>query len=157
MDNQYTEVLVGCYGEGGSACIHWLKIHAESGEIERLGERNGIVNPSFLAKHPVKNRVYAVSEVEDGEVVCYELDDENHRLKEEGRLPTHGGPCYAEVSDCGNYLFVSNYSRAGVVVYALDEKEICRKRWNILISPLQIIKTLIYIQSGKFQRLLLLS
>ncbi|MEK4298568.1 beta-propeller fold lactonase family protein [Oceanobacillus sp. FSL W8-0428] len=122
MDNQYTEVLVGCYGEGGSACIHWLKIHAESGEIERLGERNGIVNPSFLAKHPVKNRVYAVSEVEDGEVVCYELDDENHRLKEEGRLPTHGGPCYAEVSDCGNYLFVSNYSRAGVVVYALDEK-----------------------------------
>ncbi|GGP10016.1 lactonase family protein [Oceanobacillus neutriphilus] len=122
MNNQYTEVLVGCYGEKDSACIHWLKIDAESGDIERLGEQEGIINPSFLAKHPMKNRVYAVSEVEDGEVVCYELDGGNRRLKEKGRLPTHGGPCYAEVSTCGNYLFVSNYSRAGVVVYALNEK-----------------------------------
>lgn len=121
MDKQYTEVLVGCYGKEDSACIHWLKIHAESGKIKRLGGQDGIANPSFLVKHPVKNRVYAVSEVENGEVVCYELDDENHCLKEEDRLPTHGGPCYAEVSGCGKYLFVSNYSRAGVVVYALNE------------------------------------
>lgn len=122
MDNQYTEVLVGSYGEEDSACIHWLKIHAESDEVERLGEQDGIINPSFLAKHPEKNYVYAVSEVEDGEVVCYEMDYENHCLKEESRLPTHGGPCYAEVSTCGDYLFVSNYSKAGVVVYALNEK-----------------------------------
>ncbi|WP_152658587.1 beta-propeller fold lactonase family protein [Oceanobacillus sp. CFH 90083] len=121
MDKQYTEVLVGCYGEEDSACIHWLKIDAGSGDIERLGKQDGIINPSFLAKHPVKNYVYAVSETEAGEVVCYEIDYENHRLKEESRLPTHGGPCYAEVSACGNYLFVSNYSKAGAVVYALNE------------------------------------
>lgn len=122
MNEQSTEVLIGCYGEENEACIHWLRIHAESGEIDRLGEQDGIANPSFLTKHPVKNRVYAVSEVEDGEVVCFELDYEKYHLKEKKRLPTHGGPCYAEVSSCGNYLFVSNYSKASVMVYALCEK-----------------------------------
>ena len=121
MDKRNTEVLVGCYGEVDLACIHWLNIHAESGEVTPLGEQAGIANPSFLVKHPVKNRVYAISEAADGEVVCYELDYEAHRLKERRRLPTHGGPCYAEVSACGKYLFISNYSNAGVVVFALDD------------------------------------
>ncbi|MFD1415957.1 lactonase family protein [Oceanobacillus jeddahense] len=122
MDNQTMEVLIGSYGEENSACIQWLQIHAESGEVQWLGEQDGIANPSFLAKHPTQKRVYAVSEVPEGEVVCYELHDDTHCLKERQRLPTHGGPCYVEVSACGGYLFVSNYSNSGVVVYALDEK-----------------------------------
>ncbi|GIO24652.1 beta-propeller fold lactonase family protein [Oceanobacillus sp. J11TS1] len=121
MNNQDTELLIGCYGEDGKACIHWLKIHAGSSSMHRLGKKDGISNPSFLAKHPTKERVYAVSEVEDGEVVCYRLDYKNHQLEERSRLRTHGGPCYAEASACGKYLFVSNYSNPSVVVYALKE------------------------------------
>lgn len=73
----------------------------------------------FLEVNIGKSCLYTISEVEQGEVICYGIDPDHKQLTEWSRHPTHGGPCYVEVN--GDYVFVSNYTGGNLVVYRTSE------------------------------------
>lgn len=115
------DVFVSCYGSEEEDLIHWLTFDAHDGELEKVGSTSGIKNPSFVTLNDSQDRLYAVSEVGNGETVSYELDFLNTSLTEINRQSVHGNsPCYSEVKDCG-FLFTANYGQGNVVVQRLNE------------------------------------
>ncbi|WP_188006786.1 Lactonase family protein [Sporosarcina sp. ANT_H38] len=120
MIKQY-DVFVGCYGSEEEDLIHWLSFDSDNGELHKTASISGIENPSFVTLHPSLNRLYAVSEVEKGQIVSYEIDFSNASLIELNRQSAHGhGPCYSEVKDSG-FLFTANYGEGNVIVQPLTE------------------------------------
>jgi 6-phosphogluconolactonase len=73
--------------------------------------------PSFLAVHPALPVVYAVSEVDDGAVDAFRLDDS---FAPAGHLSTGGSqPCHLAVTPDGRHLACANYGSGSVAVFAL--------------------------------------
>lgn len=117
--NPLLDVFVGSYGEKNEETIHWLSFDPLIGKLAKVAAFEGIDNPSFVEINTDKSCLYAISEVKQGEVVCYGIDPLNNQLTEWNRHPTHGGPCYIEVN--GDHVFVSNYTGGNLVVYRTNE------------------------------------
>lgn len=117
--NSLFDVFVGSYGERNEETIHWLSFDPRIGKLEKVAAFDGIEHPSFLEVNTSKSCLYAISEVEQGEVICYGINPVHKQLIEWSRHPTHGGPCYVEVN--GDYVFVSNYTGGNIVVYGTNE------------------------------------
>jgi 6-phosphogluconolactonase len=67
-------------------------------------------NPSYLAVHPDGRHLYAVSEVEDGRVSAFSIDDTSGRLSYLNEVATRGsGPAQLSVDPTGRYVMVANY------------------------------------------------
>lgn len=115
------DVFVSCYGSEEEDLIHWFTFDADNGELSKLGSTGGIKNPSFVTLNDSLNRLYAVSEVGEGETVSYEVDFSDTSLTELNRQSVHGSsPCYSETKD-GKFLFTANYGQGNVVVQPLNE------------------------------------
>jgi 6-phosphogluconolactonase len=72
-----------------------------------------IQNPSWLARHPARNVLYAVSESTPGTVAAYE--QVGTALREIGSSASGGAaPCYVSVDPAGRYALVANYASASV-------------------------------------------
>ncbi|MFS0750054.1 lactonase family protein [Oceanobacillus sp. 1P07AA] len=117
--NSLKDIFVGSYGERNEETIHWLSFDPYSGKLGKIAAFDGIDHPSFLEINRSKSCLYAISEVEQGEVICYGIDPIYKQLTEWSRFPTHGGPCYVEVN--GDYVFVSNYTGGNLVIYRTNE------------------------------------
>lgn len=83
-------------------------------------------NPSFLAKRPQGDVIYAVSEVDDyqstnsGAVIAF-FAQQNGQLTEMNQQSSMGAdPCHLTVSANGAYLLVSNYSGGTLTSMPLD-------------------------------------
>lgn len=119
MVKQY-DVFISCYGGKEEDLIHWYTFDSDNGELNKVGTTSGIENPSFVTFNDSLTRLYAVSEVEKGETVSYEVDFSNTSLTEINRQSVHGnGPCYNEVKD-GRFLFTANYGQGNVIVHPLN-------------------------------------
>ncbi|MEK5036665.1 lactonase family protein [Sporosarcina sp. FSL K6-3457] len=119
MTKQY-DVFISCYGSEEEELIHWFTFDAHNGELDKVGSTSGVKNPSFVTLNTSFNRLYAVSEVEKGETVSYEVDFLNTSLTEINRQSVHGNsPCYSEVKD-GRFLFTTNYGQGNVTVQPLN-------------------------------------
>lgn len=75
-----------------------------------------LVNPSFLARHPRKDVLYAVSEVADadgkptGSVVALAIDPASGSLKKLNHRSSGGaGPCAVSVDPSGRAVLAANY------------------------------------------------
>ncbi|MBP2001607.1 6-phosphogluconolactonase [Paenibacillus shirakamiensis] len=119
------EVLlyVGSYSAPEDGGIHLTALNTKTGEIRLVHTTTGIENPSFLILNEPMDKLYAVSETEDGEVVAYNIDTAEGRLSELNRQSTGGyAPCYVSITpDHGGELFVVNYISAEVSSYQLRE------------------------------------
>ncbi|WP_062107555.1 lactonase family protein [Bacillus niameyensis] len=121
MTTSQFNVFVGCYGENEQESLHWLRFDSEQGKLETVSSFSGIENPSFIALNSVENRLYAVSEVEAGEVVSFEIDYPTKSLRELNRRSVHGwAPCFTEVDKDDQYLFTVNYGEGNITVHPLD-------------------------------------
>src|SRR5699024_12745797 len=67
------------------------------------------------------HRLYVISEVENGEVVSFQINREQQQLVELNRKPTKGAPCYVEVNLEKKILLVANYGNGSIIAYKLDE------------------------------------
>lgn len=121
-------MLIGTYTGGESRGIYAVRLDPTSGRMQSIGLAAEVANPSFLAVHPTRDVVYAVSELstpdgdEGGRLFAYNLDRASGRLELLGDLPTGGGsPCHLSLDRQGRHLFVSNYSGGSVAVFALRE------------------------------------
>lgn len=122
------DIFAGCYGSEEEQTIHWLSFDSEQGTLEKKTSFSGVNNPSYLALNHKKSHLYAVSEVDEGEVVSFKIDFQTKHIEELNRQPTEGGPCYLEVGDHSNYLFTANYGGGSLIVHTLnDHGEIGRK------------------------------
>jgi 6-phosphogluconolactonase len=109
-------VYVGSYGSADKPAIHQLELDLTTGELRAKGQTSGLENPSFLALHPNRQFLYAVSEVSQyegkstGAVAAFAVDPKTGGLTLLNRQASEGdGPCYITVAPSGRYLLVANY------------------------------------------------
>ncbi|UOQ86704.1 lactonase family protein [Gracilibacillus salinarum] len=112
-------MFVGGYGSKTEEAIHYVRFDSEQQSFHKLDAITGIDAPSFLALHPDQNNLYAVSEVEEGELVSYQVGDQ---LIETSRIKTGGSsPCYLHITDDGRYSIVTNYGDGKLSLHPLEE------------------------------------
>lgn len=93
-------------GEG----IHVFRVDRGTGRLQALQVVSGLQNPSFLAIHPGGRHLYAVSEVETGQVTSLRIDRASGRVSILNQVATGGsGPAHVTVDASGRHLIVANY------------------------------------------------
>lgn len=121
-------VYVGTYSQGDSEGIYRLEFDADTGSLKRLDGTNAIENSSFLAIHPNKKYLYAVSEVaqyqgkETGSVVAYRIEGDQGKLVELNQLATGGAvPCHLSIDSTGHSVVIANYTGGNISSFQLNE------------------------------------
>lgn len=107
----------GTYTDGSSKGIYLSKFDSSSGELSppQATPQDALKNPSFLAIHPNKKFLYAVSEVENGSLWAFKINPENGELKFINQQATAGnGPCFVSVDHTGKVALVANYNDGSV-------------------------------------------
>jgi 6-phosphogluconolactonase len=116
-------VYVGSYATADKPGIHQLDLDLATGELRAKAQTSGLANPSFLALHPNRHFVYAVSEVSEyegqktGAVAAFAVDAKTSGLTMLNRQASGGdGPCYITLDPSGRYVLVANYGGGTVAV-----------------------------------------
>lgn len=114
-------VYIGTYTRGESEGIYILRMDLASGELAPSGVVRGVVNPSFLAIHPNRRFLYAVTEVgsfagkRSGAVGAFSIQsDTGHLTLLNRELSGGGGPCHLVVDPTGRNVLVANYGGGSV-------------------------------------------
>lgn len=111
-------VYVGTYGTEHDHSLHVLSLQTSNLNLRYLSAVKGIRNPSYLTVNSTQDVVYACSEVEDGEVVSYRINEADHKLTEQSRQKTAGnGPCYVTLSTDETHLLTVNYGEGTTTVH----------------------------------------
>lgn len=128
QDHGETLVYVGTYTRGKSEGIYVYRMDASSGALQFASKTAGVSNPSFLAIHPQRCYLYAVSEVSEsagkpsGAVAAFKIDPETGELTRLNQQPSHGaGPCHLSVDKTGQFVLVANYAGGSVAVLPIQD------------------------------------
>jgi 6-phosphogluconolactonase len=121
-------VYIGTYTDGDSQGIYLCEFDAATGAIELKGLAAKAKNPSFLALHPSRKFLYAVSEVDDyaasrgGAVSAFSIDPADGRLTLLNHQPSMGaGPCHLSLDRQGKHALVANYGGGSIAVLPIDD------------------------------------
>jgi 6-phosphogluconolactonase len=121
-------VFVGTYTQGASKGIYKLEFDASIGKLTPRGLAGEAVNPSFLAIHPSRRYLFAVSEVstlngkKTGGVSAFSLDPKTGDLKLLNQQSSGGeGPCHIVVDKQGKNVLVANYGSGSAASLPLEE------------------------------------
>ena len=122
-------VYVGTYTAKESKGIYLQRFDAAAGALEAIGLVAEMPNPSFLALHPGRRFLYAVSEVRDskgrhgGAVHAFAIDArKNGRLTFLNERSSQGvGPCHLSVDRTGRCVLVANYESGTAAVLPILE------------------------------------
>lgn len=121
-------IYVGAYSVRGSEGITTYRFDLEKGELAPIATTPHDQNPSFLAIHPTRPFLFAVSEVAEhqgtagGAVSSYAIDEETHALRLINVQPTMGAaPCHVNVAGSGKWLLTANYSGGSVTLFPIGE------------------------------------
>ena len=119
---------VGTYSQNGSQGIYRIQFNSEIGSLKMLEGTNAIENSSFLAIHPNKKYLYAVSEVakykgeDTGSVVAYRIAGDQGELVELNQLASGGAvPCHLSIDTTGHSLVLANYTGGSIASFRLKE------------------------------------
>jgi 6-phosphogluconolactonase len=115
-DSQPLWVFVGTYTGEESKGIYRLEMDPATGKLSEPELAAETPSPSFLAIHPSKRFLFAVSELEEfegkrtGAVASFTLDAKTGALKAINARPSGGaGPCHLVVDRTGRTVLVANY------------------------------------------------
>jgi 6-phosphogluconolactonase len=117
-------VYIGTYtNTGKSQGIYAYRFDSDSGKLTEAGLAGKATNPSFVAIHPNRKYLYAVSEVSgsggkpSGAVTAFSIDPKNAKLTPLNQVPSRGsGPCYVSVDKTGKAALVANYNSGSVAL-----------------------------------------
>src|SRR4051812_14309134 len=102
----------GTYGHGKGQGIFMAELDPATGTVSEPRLAGEAVHPSFLAIHPTRRFLYAVSEVEEGRrkmggVIAFAVDPASGMLKRLNGQPSQGGgPCHLVVDEAGKNVLV---------------------------------------------------
>ena len=121
-------IYVGTYTRAGSQGIYLLHLDPQTGALDEPELVAQLANPAFLARHPERDWLYAVSQVGDfqgersGGVYAFRIDPSTGRLTE-GNIRLSGGAtaCHLSLDRSGRYVLVANYSDGNARVFPLLE------------------------------------
>jgi 6-phosphogluconolactonase (cycloisomerase 2 family) len=117
-------VLLSSYG--GQIAVFSL----EDQNLRPIGPPLPTPAPSFLAVHPRLPVVYSVSELDDGAVDAFRLDD---GFAPAGHLSTGGSqPCHLAVTPDGRHLACANYGSGSVAVFSIEPDGALARRTDLV-------------------------
>ena len=121
-------VYIGTYSSGKNRGIYIYRLDIASGSLRRVGVRDGVVNPSFLAIDPARRFLYAVCTIPTangkkiGGVSAFALDPISGLLKPMNQQSSRGaGPCHLVVDPKGRNVLVANYGGGSVAVLPIQK------------------------------------
>jgi len=114
-------VYVGTYTGEKSQGIYAYRLDLASGKCAPLGLAAEVKSPSFVAVHPNRKFLYAVSEISDGAnkpsggVSAFSIDAATGKLTLLNQQSSQGaGPCHLIVDKSGQTVLVANYGGGSV-------------------------------------------
>ena len=122
--NQYL-VYVGTYTGPKSKGIYCYRFDAATGKLDSIGLAGEMVRPSFLALHPNRRYLYAVSELGNdgkvnGSVTAFAIDHKSGTLTALNTVSSGGGgACHLVVDKTGGNLLVANYGTGSAACFRL--------------------------------------
>ena len=121
-------VFIGTYTGGPSKGIYTYELSLENGSLREVGLAAEAQSPSFLAIHPNKKFLYAVSEVSSfagkktGAVSAFKIDPASGKLTRLNDASAGGdGPCHLVVDRAGKNVLVANYGGGSVAVLPIKD------------------------------------
>ncbi|MBK9167142.1 MAG: lactonase family protein [Bryobacterales bacterium] len=106
--------------------IYAYRFNPESGELTSAGLAVAAPNPGFLAVHPSRRFLYAVSRMQGpdgkpaGAVSAFSIDHDTAKLTLLNTVSSGGaGPCHLSVDQTGRTLVVANYGGGSVASYRI--------------------------------------
>jgi 6-phosphogluconolactonase len=121
-------IYIGTYTSGKSKGIYSAQFNAASGKLgtpELVAETK---NPSFLALHPHKHFLYAVSEMDStdgkpgGAVSAFAIETKTGKLTPLNQQSSEGsGPCHLAVEKTGKCLLVANYGSGSIAALPIGK------------------------------------
>lgn len=124
-DADKVRFYIGTYNSKTSEGIYRAELDLSTGTLSEPVLAVSAKNASFLALHPNKRFLYAVSEEGTGGVAAYSVNQETGNLTLLNQQPSGGaGPCHLVVDKPGTHVLVANYSggNAAVLPIAADGK-----------------------------------
>jgi len=117
-----TYAYVGTYTPNGGG-IYLFRVDPFSGALTLMHVFDGIRNPSWLALNPARNRLYAISEIDNfqdthgGAVVSFAIDAATLQIERLNAVSSRGAtPTHVSVHPSGKYAFVANFGGGNVTV-----------------------------------------
>lgn len=120
MQAGHVPLYFGTYTNGPSKGIYRGSLDLETGKIKNLGLAVHADNPSFLVVHPHKPWVFAVSEIKDGKVSAYSIQDDGSLVLQNQRSTEGAAPCHVSLDRSGRIVLVANYSSGNIASYTVD-------------------------------------
>jgi 6-phosphogluconolactonase len=122
-------VYVGTYTSGKSEGIYVMEMNLATGELGEPALAAKANSPSFLAIHPNRRFLYAVTESSNfqgkptGAVGAFAIDEKSGKLTLLNQQPSAGaGPCHLIVDPAGKNVLVANYGGGSVACLPIDEE-----------------------------------
>jgi 6-phosphogluconolactonase len=115
-------VYTGSYCDATDEGIQVFRLDLSNGALTKVGGASGVKNPSFLAIHPSKKFLYAVSETTEfsgkpgGAVVAFALDDTGVPTLLNAQSAEGQAPCHISLDKAGKNALVANYGSGNVAV-----------------------------------------
>jgi 6-phosphogluconolactonase len=120
-------VYFGTYTNEKTKGIYFSTLDLATGKLSQPELAAEIKSPSFIAIHPNRQFVYAVSEISDfqgksvGGVSAFAVDAASGRLKLLNQQSSVGaGPCHLVVDATGKNVLVANYGGGSVAVLPIE-------------------------------------
>jgi 6-phosphogluconolactonase len=114
---------IGTYtgGKFKSKGIYAYRWAPGEGKFTPIGLAVETVSPSFLAVHPNQQFLYAVNEVNQGEVSAFKIDAASGQLKLLNKVSSKGaGPCHLVVERNGRWVYTANYNNGSVAALPIQ-------------------------------------
>ena len=120
-------VFIGTYTGARSQGIYVSRLDGATGKLSAPELAAATPNPSFLALHPNRRWLYAVSEIGDfegrktGAVAAFLVAPDTGRLTPLNQRPSGGaGPCHVSVDATGKCALVANYGSGSVAALPIN-------------------------------------
>jgi 6-phosphogluconolactonase len=113
-------VYVGAYTEpplGSADGIAVFRFDPDTGALDPVQTRTGVVNPSWLTLDAQQRILFAVNEEAEGRVSAFARDRATGELRPINDQRSHGAdPCYVSLDPSGRYVLVANYTGGTISV-----------------------------------------
>jgi 6-phosphogluconolactonase len=115
-------LYVGTYTDGTSEGIYRAELDPATGRVSRPVLVATAANPSFLARHPSRPVLYAVSETSGGpggagSVSAFAVRPDGMLTKINEQSSGGSDPCYVSVAASGSHVLVANYTGGSVASF----------------------------------------